>query len=64
MLTNYPINTLINKIEELQKERKRIKNCLEWFEDEMTTQACERIDTLIDSLETAVKLLREFTKTN
>jgi hypothetical protein len=64
MLTNYPINTLINKIEELQKERKRIKNSLEWFEDEMTTQAYERIDTLIDSLETAVKLLREFTETN
>ena len=64
MLNTYPINTLINKIEELQKERKRIKNCLEWFEDEMTTQACERIDTLIDSLETAVKLLREFTETN
>jgi hypothetical protein len=62
MLNTYPINTLINKIEELQKERKRIKNCLEWFEDEMTTQTYERIDTLIDSLETAVKLLREFTQ--
>jgi hypothetical protein len=30
----------------------------------MTTQAYERIDTLIDSLETAVKLLREFTESN
>lgn len=62
MLNTYPIHTLNLKIQELQKERQRIMNTVELFDDTMTTQVYERIDTHIYSLETAVKLLTEFTQ--